>query len=265
MIATGLGRFARRPPQFADLEHPLVIHSMDLTEPSRLAGKSVVVIGSGQSALETAALAHEAGAEVELIARAPMIRWLIRGERLRGLDPIVRRLLYAPTDVGPAGLSRIVAMPWLFRRLPIPWRTHMDYRSIRPAATGWLYERTANVKLTLEHHVVRASANGERVTLTLDDGAKREVDRVVLATGYKIDVAREPVIGDSIRPTLRLHEGYPVLGPGLQSSVPGLHFVGSYSAWSFGPIMRFVAGTWFTAPAVAGHIARNVHGRPPRT
>jgi FAD-dependent urate hydroxylase len=266
VIATGLGRFAHRPPQFADLEQPLAIHSMDLTEPTGLAGRSVVVIGSGQSAVETAALVHEAGAEVELIARAPMIRWLIRGERLRGLDPVMRRLLYAPTDVGPAGLSRIVAMPRLFRRLPIHWRKRMDYRSIRPAATGWLFERTADMQMTLEHQVVRAAAGGGRVALTLDDGTKREVDHVVLATGYKVDVAREPVIGDSIRPILRLSEGYPVLGPGLQSSVPGLHFVGSYSAWSFGPVMRFVAGTRFAAPMVAEHIARNApRSGSPRT
>ena len=32
----------------------------------RLAGKIAIVIGAGQSALETAALLHEAGGEVEL-------------------------------------------------------------------------------------------------------------------------------------------------------------------------------------------------------
>jgi hypothetical protein len=46
-----------------------------------------------------------------------------------------------------------------------------------------------------------------------------------------------------------------VLGPGLESSVPGLHFMGAPAARSFGPIMRFVVGTWYSAPAVARRAA----------
>ena len=49
--------------------------------------------------------------------------------------------------------------------------------------------------------------------------------------------------------------GYPVLGPGLETTVPGLHVVGAPAAWSFGPIMRFVSGGWFASRAVAGRIA----------
>jgi hypothetical protein len=45
--------------------------------------------------------------------------------------------------------------------------------------------------------------------------------------------------------------GYPLLRPGMESSVPGLHFVGAPAAWSFGPIMRFVSGGWYTGRALA--------------
>ena len=48
--------------------------------------------------------------------------------------------------------------------------------------------------------------------------------------------------------------GYPVLRRGLESSIPGLHFVGAPAAWTFGSLMRFVAGTHFTA----GELARSV-------
>jgi cation diffusion facilitator CzcD-associated flavoprotein CzcO len=255
LVATGLHAFPHRPSQFDGLGDGVAIHSIDVTEPELFQGRSVVVIGSGQSAVETAALVHEAGAEVELIARAPRIRWLARGERIRRIDPLVRRLLYAPTDVGPAGVSWIVAMPELFRRLPIKTQERLAYRSIRPAATGWLIDRTADVKMTLERQVTEACPNRAGARLTLDDGSTREVDHVILGTGYRIDVANEPLIGESIRKHLRLHAGYPVLGPGFESSIPGLHFLGAYSAWSFGPIMRFVAGTKFTSRAVVEHIA----------
>jgi FAD-dependent urate hydroxylase len=256
IVATGLRAFPHRPSQFDELGDDLAVHSIDVTEPARFAGRSVVVIGSGQSAVETAALVHEAGAEVELIARAPRIRWLARGERIRRIDPLVRRLLYAPTDVGPAGLSWIVAMPELFRRFPIKTQERFAYRSIRPAATGWLIDRTADVRMTFERQVTEARSNHAGARLTLDDGSTREVDRVILGTGYTVDVANEPIIGESIRKHLRLHAGYPVLGAGFESSISGLHFLGAYSAWSFGPIMRFVAGTKFTSRAVTEHTHR---------
>jgi FAD-dependent urate hydroxylase len=255
VIATGLGSFPRRPAQFAQLGDTLTTHSMNVPEPARFAGQSIAIIGCGQSAVETAALVSEAGAEVELIARAPAIRWLVRGEQLRGIDPFLQRLLYAPTDIGPAGVSRLVAMPNLFRRLPRELQDRLAYRSIRPATTSWLLERTTDVKMTFSRQVSEATPDGGGVLLALDDGSRRRADHVILGTGYKIDVAKEPVVGDSLQRRLHTHDGYPILRSGFESSVPGLHFIGAYSAWSFGPIMRFVAGTWFTAPAVAKHIA----------
>jgi cation diffusion facilitator CzcD-associated flavoprotein CzcO len=257
VIATGLKRFAHRPEEFARLDPQIAVHSVDATDPERFRDRSVAVIGSGQSAVETAALADEAGAEVELIARAPAIRWLTRSARLHGRGGILEIVLYAPTDVGPPGLSWIVALPDAFRRLPEKTQRRVAYRSIRPAAAGWLVDRTGGVTLTLGRRVVRAESNGAGAQLTLDDGSTRRVDDVVLATGYAVDAGREQVLGDSIREHLELKLGYPVLGRGLESSVAGLHFVGAYAALSFGPVMRFVSGTRYTARSVAERIARD--------
>jgi thioredoxin reductase len=264
VIATGLRTFAHRPAQFEQLEDGLAVHTMNTTEPGRFAGRAVAVIGSGQSAVETAALVSEAGADVELIARASHIRWLVRGVRVRAINRTLRRILYAPTDVGPAGLSRLVALPELFRRLPIKTREKFDYRSVRPAATGWLLPRTKDVTMTFERTVREARSAGSAVSLILDDGSTRRVEHVILGTGYVIDMRRLPLLGESIREQLRTYAGYPVLGAGFESSIPGLHFVGASSAWSFGPIMRFVVGTEFTARAVAKHLAIKAptHSRP---
>jgi hypothetical protein len=241
------------------LQDGLATHSMEMTEPGQFAGRSVVVIGSGQSAVESAALVLEAGADVELIARAPLIRWLTRDrraqlERVGRIGSLVRRLLYAPTGVGPAGLSWVVAMPNLFRRLPVRPRERLAHRCIRPAATGWLVDRTAGATITLGRQVVEARSEAGAVGLTLDDGSRRRLDHVVLGTGYRVDVMGEALIGRSIREHLRVRGGYPALTGGFESSIPGLHFVGAYSAWSFGPVMRFLAGTALTSPAVAKHI-----------
>ena len=39
-----------------------------------------------------------------------------------------------------------------------------------------------------------------------------------------------------------------VLGRGLESSVPGLHFVGKPASWSFGPLLNFISGSHFSGP-----------------
>jgi len=38
-------------------------------------------------------------------------------------------------------------------------------------------------------------------------------------------------------------DGYPVLSSGLESSLPGLHFLGAPAARTFGPLYYFVTGT----------------------
>ncbi len=75
-----------------------------------------------------------------------------------------------------------------------------------------------------------------------------------LGTGYEIDVRRYPFLSPSLAGEIKLASGLPVLGAGLESSVAGLHFVGAPAAGSFGPIMRFVVGTWYAAPAVARRV-----------
>ncbi|HXN54060.1 MAG TPA: FAD-dependent oxidoreductase [Candidatus Acidoferrum sp.] len=75
------------------------------------------VIGAGQSALESAALLHELGAEVEVIVRSTRVHWLGWKERLRPLGA-GSALLFSRADVGPAGVSPLVAAPDLLRKFP---------------------------------------------------------------------------------------------------------------------------------------------------
>jgi hypothetical protein len=91
-----------------------------------------------------------------------------------------------------------------------------------------------------------------RVRVNFGDGTERLVDHVLLGTGYGIDVRRYPFLAPELAGSVDVGDGgYPVLGPGLESSVRGLHFLGAPAAMTFGPIMRFVVGTWYAAPAFA--------------
>jgi cation diffusion facilitator CzcD-associated flavoprotein CzcO len=254
VIGTGPADFPRQPREFSGVPQPLVRHSVDVRDLSGYRGLSTVVIGGGQSAIELAALLSESDADVEVLARAGRIRWLRRSGWLHGRDGVVRRVLYPPTDVGPVGLSWVVAVPGGFRHIPVRLGEKIAYRCIRPAAAGWLVPRMAAVNVTLGRTVTSAREAGERVRLRLDDGTSREVDRVVLATGFDVRVESHPLIAADVAAVLRTRDGSPLLGRGLESSVPGLHFVGAFAAASFGPVMRFVSGTPFTARALAAHI-----------
>ncbi len=254
VIATGIGSFARRPQQFSAVPTELASHSSEHRDFSRFAGHRVAVVGGGQSALESAALLHESGASVEVIVRAPRIHWLRYGTRLHTwlhdqANPI-RRILYPPSDVGPPGLNWIVDTPDLFRRLPFPLHSRIARRAIRPAGAGWLRPRMDGVRITIGRVILSASPVGRQVRLRLDDGTERCVDHIVLATGYQVDVSRCAFLAQDLVQSVRLVGGYPALSAGFETSLPGLHFLGASAARTFGPLMRFVAGTKYAARAL---------------
>jgi thioredoxin reductase len=254
VIATGLGEFPARPAQFNDIPARYASHTSEHTDLGVFAGQKVVVIGLGQSAVESAALLQEVGAGVEVIARASTIRWLSGGAWLKSEANPLRALMYPPTDVGPPVLNQIVAAPELFRRLPRPLRDRIEYRSIRPAAAGWLMNRVGGITFTTSRSVTRVSVGDGRVTLILDDGTERKVDHVLLATGYRVDVKHMSILSPEIVSSITTREGYPQLESGFGSSVPGLYFIGAVAVGTFGPLCRFASGSDFTARALTRSI-----------
>jgi hypothetical protein len=227
----------------------LASHASESKDLSKFKGRRVVVIGAGQSALESAALLKEAGIEVEVIARQKSINWVGLHPRLHHLGAL-SRLLYSSRDVGPAGISRLVSMPHLFRTLPRPLQDRMAYRSIRPAGASWLQPRLPGISITLGRTIVSATSTDSQLRLQLDDGTERIVDHALLATGFRVDVSRYRFLSSSLLQQLQTMDGYPVLRRGLESSIAGLHFVGKPAAWSFGPLLGFVSGTEFAANAL---------------
>jgi hypothetical protein len=264
VIAAGISSFVWRPPEFAGLPSALASHTSEHREIGTFARKNVLVIGSGQSALESAALLHEAGAEVEIVARARQIHWLgglVSRTIHSGLGPNLAKLLYAPTDVGPAGISQIVARPDLVRRFPRPIQDWLRKRSIRPAGARWLVARLQNVPMKLGRSVVSAAPVGERVKVKLDDGSERTVNHVLLGTGYRINVAKYDFFAPELARSISLFQGYPRLREGFETSVPGLHILGAPAIWSFGPLMQFVVGTHYCSQALLRCIAGKATGK----
>jgi FAD-dependent urate hydroxylase len=256
VVAAGIHSFAARPAEFDRIPPSLASHTSEHKDLSAFAGKSVVVIGAGQSALESAALLKESGAEVEVVCRRDHLWWVGLHPNLHTLG-FVSKLLYSKRDVGPAGISRLVAAPHVFRRFPRWFQSRTAYRAIRPAVAGWLKSRIADVSVTYSRHVVAAEVSGDRVRLKLSDGTDRLVDHVLLATGYRPDVTRYPFFSPSLIRNLRTVNGYPILKRGLESSIPGMHIVGKPAAWSFGPVVGFVSGTEFASTELVRSMGRS--------
>jgi hypothetical protein len=254
IVAAGIAPFAHVPPSFRALPKALVSHTADHIDLSTFSRRRVLTVGRGQSALECSALLHERGADVVLATRARIIHWANQHQWARSLGPL-STVLYAPAEVGPPLLCQLVRVPALMRPLPASIRSAIDSRSIRPSGIGWLRPRVDNViPIRLGTTVSQARASGEGILVSFDDGREERFDHVLLGTGYRVDLARYPFLSEELLASLHKVNGYPVLGRGFQSSVPGLHFIGATSAWTFGPLMRFVAGTSFAAAEVTRYI-----------
>ena len=255
VVAAGIGPFNRKPAAFGQLPALQVSHCYEGRKIDDFAGKRVAVIGAGQSALESAALLHEAGSDVEVIARIPALRWIGMHKWLHELGPL-SSMLYSKYDVGPAGISRLVAYPKLVAPIPLGLKDKIRVRAVRPAGSRWLPARLASVKISTGRFVQSAMSVGGEVRLQLDDGSERRVDHVLLGTGYDVDIARYNFLSPELVAGVRRLNGYPDLGRGFSTTVPGLHFIGATAARSFGPLLYFVAGTEFASNELASYISR---------
>jgi FAD-dependent urate hydroxylase len=260
VVAAGIGPFRRKPAVFANLCPCRASHCYE-GHKLAAAGKRVAVIGAGQSALECAALLREAGAEVEVIVRNPILRWIGMHKRLHQLG-LISKVLYSKHDVGPIGISRLVAYPKVMYHFPLGLKDRIRTRAVRPAGAPWLIPRLPEVRMTTGRTVRSAEEVGGEVRLVLDDGSERRVDHVLMGTGYKVDIAQYSFLAPELIKEIRQLDGYPDVAAGFSTSVPGLHFMGATTARNFGPLMYFVTGTEFASTELTAHISANQgHGR----
>lgn len=254
VVAAGIGPFKKKPEVFRNFSPEQVMHCYEGRQVRKFSGKRVVVIGAGQSALESAALLSEAGAEVEIIVRETQVRWIGQHSWLHHMGPL-SSMLYSSHDVGPLGISRLVAYPKIVSHIPLKIRDRIRTRAVRAAGSRWLPPRLTRVRMTIGGSVSEAREVGPELSLKLDDGTERRCDHVVLGTGYSVDVSRYDFLPGNLTREISQFDGYPRLASGFRSSVPGLHFIGATAARSFGPLLYFVAGTEFAARELTAEIA----------
>lgn len=252
VVAMGLARQEWRPTPFDGIARALASHTCEHARLDKWSGKRVAVIGRGQSAVESAALLRQGGAEVDLICRGE-VRWIgvDPAQADRGRDKLwwLRELLQAPSAVGPLPWSWFNELPGWEHRLPGTLRASITARSLQAAASRWVMPGFAGVNVLAGRALRAAKAEGEGVAIELDDGTRR-YDHVLLGTGYRIDIAKLGVLSPELIGKVARSGGSPVLTAGFESSVGGLHFAGASAVLSFGPLMRFIAGAGYAARAI---------------
>lgn len=255
VVAVGVTPFPHAPRVLADALGDNVGFAIEERDPARHAGRSVLVVGAGQAGLETAGLVAESGGEVEVVTRSA-VRWFADREphHPRGaLQQHLYRAAYPAIGYGPPPLNRLVLHPDLFAALPRDARERLTHRLLRPGGSPWVRSQVEG-RVQLTPGVVPSTIDRRdgRLRVGLSDGSEREVDHVLLATGYRFDLARLPFLDERLRAGIRVDRGWPVLDRTFASSDRRVFFAGYAAEGRFGPISRFVLGCAFTARRIAG-------------
>jgi hypothetical protein len=258
VVAVGLHPFKRLPHEAEHLPADLCSHSGEYGSVEPLDGKEVIVVGSGSSATDLAALLRERGISVSLVARAPRLDFAGRPRPRTFFE----RTTAPMSGIGHGWTMRACAKhPQLIRLLSEDLRVRLaNAKALGPLGGAFVKDRVVGkVPVWLGRALQSTETRNGKVLLDLMDasGARHSLraDHVIFATGYKIDVGRLGFLNQRLLHQIRLVERAPQLSAHYETSVPGLHFIGPAAANSFGPVCRFVYGTYHPARHLARHLS----------
>jgi FAD-dependent urate hydroxylase len=241
VAAPGVGPFTRLPTWVERTLPPeRYSHTSELARLERFDGARVLIVGGRQSAFETAALLAESGGErVDVVHRHDPPRFTTADWGF--VEPLMEASVRWPGWFGrlaPAHREAIERRFWREGRLKLePW---LAPRLARPQIRRWPH---ATVTTTSE------LAAGT-IAATLSSGEILHVDHVILATGYRADLARVPYLA-GVLDHIQLTDGFPILDQHFQTTVPGLFITGFAATRDFGPFFGFVRGSTAAATIIA--------------
>ena len=265
VVATGVLPYRHIPAELAGLDPALVTHTADHRDLSQFKGRRVAVVGGGQSALESAALLHEGGADVQVIARAKAIVWNAPNpEHVSTLGHIRRPV----NNLCEGWYCAFVNNPSAFRLMGADRRIMHGRNALGPAGSWWLKDRVDGVVDVITGHRVRQASpekGGVRLELDGPERSSVDVDHVIAGTGFRLDIARLPFMPETLRSTIKTLSNQPAVSRVGETSVPGLYFAGAHTVYSIGPSSRFIAGTHTISEVMAKAIARRARAGKKRS
>jgi cation diffusion facilitator CzcD-associated flavoprotein CzcO len=247
VVAPGAAYFRQFPEWASVLPEGIGTHTCDLVRFQDLSGARVLVVGGRQSAYEWAALLGENGAErVDVVHRHDLPRF----ERVswRFVDPYIDATLSRRgwwRSLSDTEQREIAQKFWQVGRLSLEW---------------WLTPRLVDKRIRSwpgTHVVETAVGDGDTVAVALSSGERLTFDRLVFATGYKVDLPRVPYL-NGLAGGIEMVEGFPVLDEAFQSSISGLYITGFASTRDFGPFFGFTKGCPTAATLIVDDLLRRM-------
>jgi FAD-dependent urate hydroxylase len=231
VAAPGIRHFQQLPAWAASVPTGVAAHTCDLVRFDDLRGARVLIVGGRQSAYEWAALAGEHGAErIDIVHRHDVPRF----ERVSWtfVDQHIDNTLALPgwwRTLAASEQQAINRQFWEVGRLTLEWW-------LTPRLAGDRFHRWPGTSVS---GVTAEAAGAANISLT--NGERITVDRVLFATGYKADLSSVPYLA-GVLDEVDLVDGFPVLDEAFQSTVPGLYIPGFAATKDFGPFFGFTKG-----------------------
>ena len=231
VLAPGFRHFAHIPEDLkAKLPAGSFQHTCEYVDFSDATNKRYLIVGGRQSAFEWAALLLEAGAaEVHLSHRHASPAYAVAD--WSWVKPLVDNMVEDPN--------------W-FRHLSQKEKDDISYRlwsEGRLKIEPWLESRLRSERMKLRPHTEIVNCRGNKsgqLEVELTNGETITVDKIVLATGYKVDIARLPILATgNLLEQIETRNGFPVLDDHFQTSVPGLFITSMPATQDFGPFFGF--------------------------
>ena len=209
-----------------------------------------LIIGGRQSAFEWAALLHEAGAASVALSFRHATPAFTHSD-WTWIQPLIEGMVENPgwyRRLSPEEKERIGQRQWGEGRLKLE---------------PWLGPRLAHERVRMYPETTVVSSGQQRdgsLEVRLSDSTELPIDQVILATGYKVDVSRIPLLArGNLLPRLDVLNGYPVLDEQLRSSIPGLFFTSMCAVQDFGPFFGFTVAVRTSARLIGAAL---VNSRP---
>ena len=220
-------------------------HTAEFVDFTTAPNRRYLIIGGRQSAFEWAALLIESGAAaVHLSHRHPSPAFA--ESDWSWVNPLVEGFVENPNwfrslsdDEKNASIQRL----WAEGRLKVePW---LESRLRDERVKFWPRTEVINCLENDKGELVAELSNGETVVC----------DQIVLATGYKVDIAKLPIIAaGNILSQLETRNGFPVLDDHFETSVPRLFITSLPATQDFGPFFAFTISVRASAKLICDRI-----------
>lgn len=232
-------------PEWAPRFSGEYLHSHAYRGPERFAGRRVLVVGVGNSGLDIAADLAPFAASTTTSARSPVL--------------IMPRMILGVPSARVLGKINRPWLPWIVQRQVMrvvsrvfhgsmeQWGLRTPSTRTHPASNATFMAHVSYGRIAIRPGVVDVDGSEVRYS----DGTGDEVDTIIAATGYEIDL---PFLPEEVTPVVerRLEAYRRVVHPDR----PGLYFIGFFNVSGGANISMMDVQSRYLAALLSGDVER---------